>query len=648
MKTKYLFALLCFAWAGALMAQGKVSGKIPSVPKLQPAPYLKTAVLPNEQFLPELEDTNPIVSPAVSYRQEEKVGTTTWDAQTYGCMPSRIYADNNGNPVATWLFGTDVNTPATFSERGTARNVRGTSGWPNVTSRIENVRTGFPAAARLGDGTEIIVSHVTLPSGLLAVHVARKEPGQTTWSESNLALPQGVGSLWPRVAVGGFDKNTVHVIAISTPTANGGTLYQGVVNGQLFYWRSTDGGLNWDKSQVVIPGLDSSKVKTLQADSYTIDANGETVGVAIFPDWNDLLLFKSLDNGDNWEKIVVNDFPDALENYAGAAGDIYTIDDIGYVDENAPDSAKLAVFSSDGFGSLLIDDATQAHVFFGRMYYIDTDTAAGTFYYPGMNGLCYWKETFGEDILIITGALDYNGDTALSITGGINAIGPYYNSLSSFPTVGTDENGTIYLAYSALHELYRSSWSVEKDQYYRHLYVMKSLDNGDSWTAPYELTVPAYVQEDIIPFIESVYPAIPRHIEGDKVWVLYQQDGLPGTDIWGDNHAPGENSMQFIEVSVDSIVSVFNPPSPDLSFDLSLAPNPVSSVAQLSATFKGNSPALVEVFDLTGKLVQQYRLPQNGTGRQTLTLPVQYLQNGTYSVRVTQGGRFGIAKLVKI
>jgi len=647
MKTKYLFTLLCFAWAGALMAQGKVSGKIPSAPKLQPAPYLKTAVLPGEQFLPELEDANPIVNPAVSYRQEENVGATTWDAQTYGCMPSRIYADNDGNPVATWLFGSDLT--GAFPERGTARNVRGTSGWPNVSGRIENVRTGFPAAVRLGDGTEIVVSHVTLPSGLLAVHVARKEPGQTTWSESNLALPQNIGSLWPRVAVGGFDKNTVHVIAISTPGANGGKLYQGVVNGQLFYWRSTDGGLNWDKNQVVIPGLDSSKVKILQADSYTIDANGETVGVAVFPDWNDLMVFKSFDNGDNWEKIVVNDFPDKLENFKPAVGNSYDIDDIGYTDPNAPDSAKLAIFSSDGFGALLIDDASQAHVFFGRMYYIDnnfTDTLSS--YYPGINGLCYWKESFGDDIFIITGALDYDGDTSLSITGGINAIGPYYNSLSSFPTVGTDENGTIYLGYAALHELYRSNWGAEKDQYYRHLYVMKSVDNGDNWTEPYEITRPPYVEADFIPFIESVYPAIPRHIEGDKIWVLYQQDGTPGTDIWGDNHSAGENSIRLIEVSVDSIVSVFNPPAPDLSFELSLAPNPVSSVAQLSATFEGNAPALVEVFDLTGKLVQQYRLPQNGTGRQTLTLPVQHLQNGTYSVRVTQGGRFGIAKLVKI
>lgn len=650
MKAKYLYTLLCFAWAGALMAQVKFSGKVPVTQNLQPATYLKTTALPQEQYLPEPENPSPVVNPAVSYRDDEVVAITTWDAQSYGCMPSRIYANDEGNPVATWIYATDLGgTAGTFTERGTGYNVREGGSWPTVSSRIEAVRTGFPAAARLSDGTEIVVAHYT-PSHPYKIHVSRRGPGETTWTESDLENAAGAGCLWPRVAVGGQDGKTVHVIAISTPTANGGALYQGVVNGQLFYWRSTDGGLTWDKKQTVIPGLDSSKITTLAADSYTIDVNGETVGVAIFPDWNDLLFFKSYDNGDSWEQTTVVDFPDALENYAGADGDSYTFDDIGYYDPNAPDS--LAVFSSDGFGSLLIDDGAQAHIWFGRMYYIDNDPAANTFYYPGMNGLCYWNETYGPDVIsIITGALDYDGDTALSITGGNAAIGPYYNSLSSFATTGIDENGVIYLVYSALHELFRSDWGAEKDQYYRHLYAMKSTDYGETWSEPYELTAAPYIAEEFIPFIESVWPAIPRRISGDNLWVLYQQDGIPGTERWGANHTASENSINWFEVPTDDIpafVGAFNPPGADPAFDLSLSPNPASSSVQLSATFDGSTPALVEVFDLMGNLVQQYRLPQNGTGRQTLTLPVQQLHAGTYAVRVTQGGRFGIAKLLKI
>ena len=648
MKAKFIYTFLFIVCSGALMAQARFS-KLPVVPYLEPAPYLKMALLPHELYLPEPENPSLITNPAVSYRNDEIVALTTWDAQSYGCMPSRIYADGDGNPVATWIYATDLG--GAFPERGTGYNVRSGGGWPNVSSRIETVRTGFPAAARLDDGTELVVAHATGTTPY-TLRVARKAAGTTAWTETTLENPPGAGCLWPRIAVGGLDGKTVHIIAITTPVNQvTGVLYEGA-DGQLLYWRSTDGGLTWDKKHEIIPGLDSSKVKTLQADSYTVDANGETVGVAIFPDWNDLMLFKSFDNGGSWEKTTVYDFPDGVENYDPAPGNSYDIDDIGFIDPNTPDTANLAVFSSDGFGSLLIDDAAQAHIWFGYMYYIDTDfTDENSSYYPGMNGLCYWKESWGTDnFQVITGALDYNGNDTLDIIGGINSIGPYYNSLSSFPTTGIDANGVLYLVYSAFNEQRRSDWGAEKDQYYRHLYIMKSNDNGDNWSDPLELTAPPYISEDFIGFVESVWPAIPRHI-GNKVWVIYQQDGTPGTDLWGDNHAASENSINFFEVPVDSIpafVSVFNPPAADPAFDLSISPNPAASTVQLSATFEGNAPALVEVFDLVGKLVQQFRLPQNGTGRQTLTLPVQHLPVGTYAVRVTQDGRFGIAKLLKI
>ncbi len=651
MKKIYLLTLACCGWVLILSAQKQFIGKVPSLVNNAPAPYLKTALIPQEQYLPEPENPNPVAHPAVHSREEETVGATRWDAQSYGAMPSRIYADGNGNPVATWIFANDQANPPAYAERGTAYNVRGSDGsWPVVNSRVEAIRTGFPAVARLDDGTELIVAHTTSFTPY-RIHVARKAPGATTWVETNLENPSGAGCLWPRVAVGGPDGKTVHVIAITTPVANTGPLYQGV-DGQLLYWRSTDGGVTWDKKHLIIPGLDNTKITQLSADSYTLDANGETVGVAIFPDWNDLLLFKSIDNGENWEQTVVNDFPDGVENYVGFPGNEYDIDDIGFIDPNSPDTAThLAIFTSDGFGSLMIDNDAQAHVWFGYMYVIDNNFLdSTTSYYPGMNGLCYWKESYGTDnFRVITGALDYDGDGALSLTGGLPAIGSYYNSLSSFASTGMDANGTIYLAYSAVNELYRSDWGAEVNKYYRHLYLMKSEDNGENWSDPYEITAPPYVAEEFVPFLECVWPAVPRHI-GSSVWVLYQQDGLPGTDLWGDSHSAGDNAINFIEVPLDSIpafVGVFNPPAPDASFDLQLAPNPAATVTQLSATLTGNEPALVEIIDLNGRLARQFRLPVNGSGRQILSLPVQNLAAGVYSVRVSQSGRFGVTKLLK-
>ncbi|MFN4081867.1 MAG: hypothetical protein ACK4NS_13295, partial [Saprospiraceae bacterium] len=473
----------------------------PPAPMLGPAPYQRVAMLP-EVFTPEAQHplpAQPLHGRSANY--EELVGLTRWDAQSYGCMPSRLYANSAGAPTAIWAFANDPF--GSYPERGTGYNVRGATEWPAVNSRIETVRTGFPAAARLADGTEIVVAHATGFSPF-RIYVGRKAPGSNEWTESYLENPPGAGCLWPRIATGGPDGNTVHVIAITTPTANGGTIYQGI-DAHILYWRSLDGGLTWDKKAQIIPGLDNSKYASFSAESYIVEALDEVVAVAALADWNDTKIFKSTDNGETWSNFTVIDFPDAIENYAGAMGDSYTFEDIGFFDPDAPDS--LAVFTNDGFGAMLIDPALQIHFWFGRMYVIDNNPDAGTFYYPGTNGLNYWREDFGDNTYAtITGALDINGDGVLNVVGGINGIGRYFNSLSSFPTAGFDANGAIYLAYSALHELYTSGQTP--DQHYRHVYIMRSTDGGETWSEPFDLINEPFVEETLVPFLECVWPAL--------------------------------------------------------------------------------------------------------------------------------------------
>ena len=68
-------------------------------------------------------------------------------------------------------------------------------------------------------------------------------------------------------------------------------------------------------------------------------------------------------------------------------------------------------------------------------------------------------------------------------------------------------------------------------------------------------------------------------------------------------------------------------------------------MTQLSATLSGNGAVTVEIFDLLGTRVFQNNLNPLA-GRQTMTLPVQNLNNGTYLVRVVNGTQFGVTKLV--
>jgi hypothetical protein len=640
MLNKYLFAALALFLAGTVVAQTNASKPLPKVAHLKAMPYLKNMPVP-EILTPELVNQPEIVTGVSDRNAEEIVGITRWDAQGYGCVPSRVYYKPNGDPTATWTFATDGTNA--FPERGTGYSSRSGGTWSPSTARIESIRTGFPSASILSDGTEVVVAHATGTTPY-SLRFSRRAAGATAWTETNLEMPAGIGCLWPHLTVGGTDGKTVHIIAITTPTGNTGVVYQGI-NGHVLYWRSTDGGLTWDKKFVIIPGLDNSKFTSHASDEYTIDANGTTVGIAVFPAWNDLLVFKSFDNGDSWETITARDFPDALENYAGLAGDGYTVDDVP-LDPDAPDS--LAIFSSDGSGNMLIDNNGEVHLFFGRMYYSDGDVAAGSSFYPGVNGLAHWKESFGTDTYqVITGALDYDGDGQLGVAT-LDDIAPYYISLSSMPSSGLGSDGAIYVGYAALHELYRST--NDNAQFFRHVYLIKSTDNGENWGEPLDLIAAPYISDTVlVPFVESVYPMLPRNI-GSTVGLVYQQDYDAGIRLLGPtadgNHPYVDNSLLWVEVNpleIPGTSGTLSPKNPELA--LSITPNPASSNALLTAHFSGKDDVMVEIFDLMGRRVYQSNLTA-AAGRQVISLPVQNLLSGSYWVRVTEGNQFGITKLL--
>ncbi len=631
---------------GCLLVQLAAAQTVPhrllaTVPHFQPQ-LVAPRIYPYEILVPGLIDPHPLTESGVNYRDpEEAAGITRWDAQSYGCMSQRIYANPAGEPVVNWLYGqADPN----FGDRGTGHNVRTGGNWPEVNQRVEFARTGFPGAVILGDGTEVIISHNTGVSPF-KLWMARKAAGSSNWTETSLPAPNGVAMLWPKVAVGGPDNMTLHVIGLTAPVggATFGTVYQGL-NGHILYYRSTNGGLSWDQQNVIIPGLDNSRYDGFSADSYTIDARGNGVAIAAFPDWNDVRVFKSTDNGGTWSNLQVLDFPDVLENYQPAPGISYTVADVP-LDTLAPDS--LAIRTNDGFGAVLIDASQQVHVWFGRMYVIDnvfTDSTSSV--YPGTNGLFYWNESHGANNLdIITGALDYNGNDAIDISS-LTDIARYGNgNISSFPTAGEDADGNIYLVYAALDERYRDGSA--NDQFYRRLYAMKTTDGGNQWGEVKELSVPPYVEADLAPYLECVYPIVPRHV-GNQLWVLYQQDYIAGSNVWGNNHGAGDNTIVFVAVDKDSIpdalVGTFEPAKADAGFDLRLSPNPASGTTVLSAQLSGTSSARVEVFDLLGRPVQQLALGML-SGRQSVNLSLQPLPAGTYWVRVTEGARFGITKL---
>jgi len=190
----------------------------------------------------------------------------------------------------------------------------------------------------------------------------------------------------------------------------------------LLYFRSEDGGLNWDISDRILPGLGAPDPTTtddlnggIGGDSYQLvaDENGN-VAIGIFDLSEDIMLMKSWNNGDNWVKKTISALP--FDDYTFSTVP-YTISDLGGIDPNGPgaiepidslSAAALSFFTSDGSGSVALDADGTAHVVFPQMYVsaADTSIAAGGFnFFPFFGDLIYWNEC-SETMTFVDGVVD--------------------------------------------------------------------------------------------------------------------------------------------------------------------------------------------------------------------------------------------------
>lgn len=248
----------------------------------------------------------PAIPTATGFRStEEEIGTTNFDIQTLASLGRRIGEPANGHIGAAWQMAF---VQPGFTDRGTGYNhFEGNEWGPNPTAQVESSRSGYPSYTVMENGTEVVISHKALTAGW-QLTAYTKAVGETAWTEHVLPSDVPGGNVWAKIAAGGADGNSLHVVAITLNPSFGGQVYRGMTNHPL-YWRSTDGGQTWDKKDVVLPGVDSTKYLSMGAESYSIEAKGETVAISITGLFGDVVVVKSEDNGDSWENNLVFDFP---------------------------------------------------------------------------------------------------------------------------------------------------------------------------------------------------------------------------------------------------------------------------------------------------------------------------------------------------
>jgi hypothetical protein len=545
------------------------------------------------------------------------IGNTWYDTQTYnaGNLMNRVYEHPDGTIGATWMHQAASPPP----DRGSAYNYFNGTAWTGQVPHLgSDTRNGHPVYLPWGPNGELIVHYQYILNDSPLKILRRTTKGEGTWEESVLNPPAGNYSLvWHSAVTSGTDHQYLHILAL---------VYDDPYQGQddaLLYYRSPDGGVTWDINGVVIDGLGSSYFPTISGLRYGwAKPVGNTIAFTYGFDHFDGLVFKSTDNGTNWEKIKVYESP--------------------YDPFSMPDVSET-FGGGDGTSAITIDSQGKVHVAFGRMswiYDVVSTPPGGWYFYPATEGMIYWNESM--PMLDSTAVSSY---TLENLQAGGNLVGwvvpdttitlasdqPNYGvGLTSGPQFGIDADDNMFLAWDALAPQYTNG-----QFFFRHVYSNASFDGGASWTGIKDLT------GDFLFFMsECVYPAIAPVVD-QKVNLVFQEDFTPGTG------SGEENYIDYLDFPKDFFVGVQEQnTAPGFKVSQNY-PNPASGNAVFYLNLPRSGYVTVGISNLQGQVLRRQVPGQLGQGNHQISLDLSGLAGGIYFYSVTVNG-FAVSKKVMV
>ena len=196
-------------------------------------------------------------------------------------------------------FAYTIASTENFSDRGTgiATYDSNTGEWIHCDARVEPERTGFGSIARYGENSIVVAAHTASEMGLYMI--ADKDNITPGCAEILPKLDPTNDPAWPAVMTSGPNRDIIHVVAC------------GSSDNTLYYFRTKDRGVTYDKVNVILPYLTSEYGSDWNSNCYywmeTTEDN--CLALVINNAWSDGMVLYSYDDGETWERKVFYHHP---------------------------------------------------------------------------------------------------------------------------------------------------------------------------------------------------------------------------------------------------------------------------------------------------------------------------------------------------
>ena len=548
------------------------------------------------------------------YDWQSNCGARTWTIQwpdgkinfAYTQANSESYADR-GTGIGTYDPNTDE--------------------WTPLGGRIESEKTGFGSIARFKDHGIVVAAHTATQCG---VYIVEDKDNMTPNSvQVTSYFDPTYDPCWPSVMTSGANRDIIHVIntayaadgqGVSVPGAEG-------VNNPIIYFRSTDGGLTWDKQNVILPymGTDGGLDWGSNVCYWMETTEDNCLALVVNNAWSDGFVLCSYDDGETWEKKTFYHHPGITTDF-GETQFLYP----------RWTSAQWGVG-----GELCL-----AYEFNGS-----TGVAGSGSYYPGLGGVAFWSENMpyhGETLpafgcdptnpkpmqpgqpFIMDSAYLFQ-DIYASWWLWSDATHPMWDEYMGYLPALTDDGQPEPDPYNvmefniedrSLHGAYNSGcvampvlakvpgsdfdmvavWSAMDENnidgtssnFYYKLFASYTPDGGRTWAPQIQLT-----DDFMWSLNEFVY--VQAAVAGSTLVIAVQTDGEAGTFVQGDDPDGGNNLYQGFTFDLNELFPGIGVGVQEVSHNTHMTVYPNPAVDQLNITLNQNAD--IVIYNIMGQNV---------------------------------------------